>query len=122
MNQSKKTEIAAEKWPEELDAMTAAAGNHRILFENERVRVLDTNIPPGETVPLHTHRWPSVMYVLSFSDFVRYDDKGDILLDSQTLSSKPNAGEVMWSSPLVPHTLKNTGSTDLRVISVELKN
>ena len=122
MNKEKELKNIAEIWPEGLDAMTAATDNHKILFENERVRVLDTNIPPGETVPLHTHRWPSVMYVMSFSDFIRYDEKGGVLLDSRTLPSKPNAGEVMWSSPLEPHTLKNIDSTDLRVISVELKD
>lgn len=122
MNREKELKNPTETWSGELDAMTAATGNHRILFENERVRVLDTNIPAGETVPLHTHRWPSVMYVMSFSDFIRYDDKGGVLVDSRTLPSKPNAGEVMWSSPLEPHTLKNVGSTDLRVISVELKD
>jgi len=122
LNQEKELKNPAEAWPEVLDAMKAATENHRILFENERVRVLDTNIPAGETVPLHTHRWPSVMYVMSFSDFVRYDDQGGVLLDSRTLSSKPNAGEVMWSPPLEPHTLKNIGSADLRVISVELKD
>lgn len=121
MNQGKKANSTADTWPEELDAMTAATDNHKILFENERVRVLDTNIPAGETVPLHTHRWPGVMYVMSFSDFIRYDDQGNVLLDSQTISSKPRPGEVMWSSPLQPHILKNTGPTDLRVITVELK-
>jgi predicted metal-dependent enzyme (double-stranded beta helix superfamily) len=122
LNQQTKGDNSAKTWPEGLDAMTAAAGNHRILFENERVRVLNTNIAPGETVPLHTHRWPSVMYVMSFSDFIRYDEQGRVLLDSSTLSSKPQPGEVMWSSPLEPHTLKNTCSTDLHVVSVELKD
>lgn len=122
MNQKNKSDDISETWLEKLDAMTAAPGNHRVLFENDRVRVLDTNIASGETVPLHTHRWASVMYVMSFSDFIRYDEGGQVLLDSNTLSSKPHPGEVMWSSPLQPHTLKNTGSADLRVITVELKN
>jgi predicted metal-dependent enzyme (double-stranded beta helix superfamily) len=121
MNRENKGKNTPETWPEGLDAMTAAPAHHRVLFENERVRVLDTVIAPGDTVPMHTHRWPSVMYVLSFSDFIRYDDQGRVLLDSQTLSSKPQLGEVMWSSPLEPHTLNNTGSADLQVISVELK-
>jgi hypothetical protein len=28
----------------------------------------------------------------------------------------------LWSGPLPPHTLENVGSTELRVIAVELKN
>lgn len=122
MSKEKISGISAEAWPERLDAMTAATKYHRILFENERVRVLDTHIAPGDTVPLHTHRWPSVMYVMSFSDFIRYDAHGNVLLDSRTISSKPQPGEIMWSSPLEPHTLKNTGSIDLHVVSIELKD
>jgi len=32
----------SREWPEELDALTAAPANHRLLLENERVRVLET--------------------------------------------------------------------------------
>jgi hypothetical protein len=108
LGKNTKANNPAETWPEGLDAMRAVPDHHRELFENERVRVLDTSIAPGETVPLHTHRWPSVMYVMSFSDFIRCDHQGRILLDSQNLSSKPQPGEVMWSSPLETNSLKNT--------------
>jgi quercetin dioxygenase-like cupin family protein len=54
-----------QQWPDELDALIAAPQHHILLFENEAVRVLDTRIPPGQTVPLHTHRWPGTLYILS---------------------------------------------------------
>lgn len=41
-----------QEWPEELDALRAAPKHHALLFENDAVRVLDTNIAPGDTVPL----------------------------------------------------------------------
>ena len=41
---------------EDLDALTAAPQNHRLLFENETVRVLDTFVRPGQTVPLHASK------------------------------------------------------------------
>ena len=44
-------------WPDSLDALTAAPESHRLLFENDAVRVLETRIAPGETTLLHTHRW-----------------------------------------------------------------
>jgi hypothetical protein len=40
---------------ERLDAVTATPRFHRVLLENDFVRVLDTIVPPGEIVPLHTH-------------------------------------------------------------------
>jgi hypothetical protein len=106
--------------PDELDALVAAPKYHSLLFENESVRVLDTNVPPGETVPLHTHRWPSTLYILSWSDFIRRDREGNIIVDSRRIS-KPTQGSAVWSEPLPAHTLENVGETELRVISVEMK-
>jgi hypothetical protein len=83
------------------------------LFENERVQVLNTTI--------HTHCWPSVLYILSWSDFVRYNDQGQVLVDSRTVASSKNPPAVIWSAPLPPHSLENVGQMDLNIISVELK-
>jgi hypothetical protein len=38
---------AAWPWPETLDALQAAPGHHQVLFEDDRVRVLDTRISAG---------------------------------------------------------------------------
>jgi hypothetical protein len=107
--------------PEELDALTAAPHHHVLLFENEFVCVLDTRVPPGETVPLHTHRWPSALYIRTWSDFVRRDAEGSMVVDSRTITKVPEES-ALWSGPLSPHTLENVGDSELRAISVELKN
>ena len=49
--------------------MIAAPQYHRLVLENERVRVLDTVIPPGEIVPVHTHRWPAIYYTIAAGRF-----------------------------------------------------
>jgi len=110
-----------QPWPPELDALNAAPENHKLLFENDTVRVLDTRIAPRTTTPLHTHRWPATLYVLSSSDFIRRDERGVILLDSRTMSAIPT-GSALWSPPLGPHTLENIGPTEVRIIVVELKH
>jgi hypothetical protein len=110
----------AQIWPDELDALTAAAKHHVLLYENEAVRVLDTRVGPGETVPLHTHRWPSALYIMSWSDFVRSDAEGKVVADSRTGGKIPE-GSALWSGPLTPHTLENMGALELRAISVEVK-
>ena len=111
----------APVWPDALDALHAAPRYHTLLFENEWVRVLETHVPPGETVPLHTHRWPAALYILRWSHFVRRDGEGAILADSR-LGREPAEGIALWSGPLAPHTLENVGESELRVISVELKS
>jgi hypothetical protein len=108
--------------PDALDAMTAAPRHHHLLFENESVRVLDTRVGSGERTPVHTHALPSVLYVIGWSDFVRYDAHGRVLVDSRAWSSRPAAGGSIWSEPLDAHAVENVGLSDLRVISVELKS
>lgn len=47
-------------WDPNLDAVIAAPRNHKVLFENERLRVLEVILEPDEEEPVHHHRWPSV--------------------------------------------------------------
>ncbi|MEJ2359517.1 MAG: hypothetical protein P8Y13_15755 [Deinococcales bacterium] len=109
------------RWPEELDALVAAPEHHTLLYETEDVRVLDTVIRAGERTPVHTHRWSSVMVLLSWSAFVRYDDRGAVMVDSRKVPALASPPQVLPSDPLPPHSLENVGTEDLRLISVELK-
>lgn len=104
-----------------LDAMSAAPHHHEVLLENDAVRVLDTRLGPGERTPVHTHRWPSALYVLGWSDFIRYDPDGKVLVDSRSMAAKPPVGGALWSAPLVPHYVHNVGTGELRIIAVEIK-
>ena len=109
-------------WPASLDALEAAPASHRLLFENDAVRVLETTIAPGETTPVHTHRWPGILYVLSFGHFVRRDADGAILVETREGGSVPQPGTAIWSSALPPHTLENVDTSEIHVIGVELKS
>lgn len=109
------------EWPNALDALAAAAVHHRLLLENEHVRVLETLIRPGERTADHTHRWPSVQYVCSWSDFIRRDGVGNIIFDSRT-GKAPEVGTALWSEPYPVHSVENVGSSELRVIAVEIKS
>lgn len=111
---------SAWSFPPELDALNATPKHHRLLLENEFVRVIDACISPGETTPVHTHQWPSTLFILSFSHFVRYDSKGNIGMDSRNWAALPHAETALWSGPLAPHALQNVGERDLRIISVEV--
>ena len=108
-------------WPTELDAVVASANHHRLVMENDTVRVLETIIQPGEITNVHTHIWPAATYFLSCSDMVRRDDKGEVLMDSRTLSIQRNPGEAAWTPILGPHTLENVGDNVIHVITVEVK-
>ena len=104
-----------------LDAMLAAPDHHEILLENNKVRVLDTRLTPGERTPIHTHSWPAALYVMSWSDFLRRDADGNVIVDSRSWERQPALGEALWLPPLPPHSVENIGTGDLRLIAVELK-
>ncbi|MEI9814314.1 MAG: hypothetical protein WDO18_17470 [Acidobacteriota bacterium] len=112
-------ENTAWPWPAELDALIAAPKYHTLILENEQMRLLDTRIPAGETVPVHTHRWPGVYYTLRFSHFVRRDGEGNVLFDSRTLAGPMS--EAAYLENLPPHSVENVGDVDIHLISVELK-
>lgn len=84
--------------------------------------VLDTLIRPNETTALHTHKWPATLYILSWSDFIRYDNKNNIVGDSRNFDKSPLPSTAVWTEPLVPHRLENVGENDIHIISVEIKN
>jgi hypothetical protein len=114
-------EQGAWPWPDSLDALVAAPDHHRLLLENEEVRVLEVRIAPGQFVPVHTHRWPSVVFTLSGDDFIRRDAGGNVLLDTRiTPFPKPRAA-ADWLGPLGPHSVENVGRSEIRLLSVELK-
>src|SRR4051812_17640441 len=95
-------------WPQELDALVAAPGQHRLLLENDSVRVLDTRIGPGEVVPIHTHCWPALYYVIAWSDIVRYGPEGNIENDTRGKPS-PAIGQAIWAPALPSHSVENVG-------------
>jgi hypothetical protein len=109
------------EWPDSLDALAAAPEFHRLVFENDDVRVLETKIGPHESVPVHTHRWPSVLYIFSTGHFVRRDDEGRVLGDTRVTGTFPEGGTALWMAAMPPHTVENVDDVEIHMLNVELK-
>jgi len=62
-----------------------------------------------------------VIIVLSPSDFIRRDDKGDVLYDSR-IAGLPSKDSASWYPGLPPHSLENTGDSEISTINVEMKD
>ena len=103
-----------------LDAIIAAPDHHEVLFENDRVRILDTCVKPGQRTPVHAHEWPAALYVMSWSHFLRRDESGNLLADSRDRDAPP-LGAGIWIEPLPPHSVENIGMSDLHIVAVEVK-
>jgi predicted metal-dependent enzyme (double-stranded beta helix superfamily) len=99
--------------PEELDPVKVAPETHKVIFENQFVRVLDVHLPPGIVEPWHKHSRRVVVDLVDFQ--TRSTDRG-----GQPKDSVRKAGGVRWSEEVV-HTVTNTGKTEGRAISIELK-
>lgn len=110
--------------PADLDAVAAAPGNHRVLLENDRVRVLEVSVAPGETEPVHEHRWPSVLHIQSAqpAEDILYEVRDGQLVEvarrGLTGGTPPPA---LWVPSQGPHAVRNLGPDPYRLIRVELK-
>ena len=63
-NAQNETKRSGETCPwANLDAVKAAPEIHKVIFENEHVRVLEVTVPPHSKEPIHAHCWPSTLYI-----------------------------------------------------------
>jgi hypothetical protein len=113
-------------WPQSLDAVTAAPDSHSRLMENERVRVVEVIVPPGEKEPIHTHRWPSVMLVDRAARIRYYDEDGTVAYESPEREGSDTAEqsppETEWMEPEGPHAVENIDTIPYHALRVEVKD
>lgn len=95
-----------------LDPVATNPDHYRVVFENERVRVLIYSDQPGDETTPHAHP-DSVMYTLS--SFRRRLVAGEVQRDVELA-----AGFVGWL-PAQQHYGVNTGDTPSHALFVELK-
>jgi mannose-6-phosphate isomerase-like protein (cupin superfamily) len=111
----------APAWPESMDAVVAAPDNHKVVLENDDVRVLDVTVQPGEREKVHGHKWRSVLYVISEGEIKDYDANGNVIYDTKTDPNPMKAPYTIWMDPQEPHAVENFSKEPLRLIRVELK-
>jgi hypothetical protein len=61
------------KWADSLDAVKAAPQSHHLIFENDKIRILEVILQPLTQEPIHTHKWPSVMFGNNNGDTSHFD-------------------------------------------------
>jgi hypothetical protein len=95
-----------------LDPAVTNPDHYTVVYENDRVRVLEYRDRPGERTTPHGHP-DSVMYTLS--SFRRRLHQGDVHKDIEM-----PAGHTGWL-PAQQHSGENIGDSDTHVLFVELK-
>jgi quercetin dioxygenase-like cupin family protein len=86
---------------------------YKVLLDNDRVRVLDVRLNPGEKSAQHSH--PGyVTYALSESKVKL------TLADGKTEVIESKRGKALWHDP-VTLTVENIGPTESHILVIELK-
>ena len=100
-----------EAWAQ--DPVKADSDKYKIVFENERVRVLEYRDKPGDKTTMHAH--PDFMLV-SRSAFKRRLT----LPGGKSAMREFKPGEIMWTDAQ-SHIGENIGDTNTDVLIIELK-
>lgn len=109
-------------WPKDQDAVVSAPNNHKILLENDKVRVLAVTVLPNEIEPVHHHQWKSVLYIMEAGDFIDRDAEGNVIMDTRMIPEPLVFPLTMYKDPEAPHTVENLSDTKtIQLIRVEMK-
>jgi hypothetical protein len=105
-----------------LDPLAAAPQFHKLVFENQRVRILDVRNEPGDLEPLHQHR-RSVLIILQGGTARFGLADGSTREASFSAVADPPPGQppqVFWEADET-HSVENIGDTQIRLLRVEVK-
>jgi predicted metal-dependent enzyme (double-stranded beta helix superfamily) len=117
--------LAVQTSPAVFDAIAAAPKSHRVLLEDERIRVLRVEVAPGMSEPVHDHRWPSVMYFeqpqpITYITYKLIDGKP---VEMERLNAPAFAkSQTVKGEPEGLHAVTNRGSMPFVAIRIEFKD
>jgi len=97
-----------------MDPLKVAPDMYSLVFENDRVRVMQVVFKPGQSIKEHTHPNDHFVYVLEGGQLTIYKkDKAPSVADLKV-------GQVVWI-PAETHWAKNTGPSQIKLLVNELK-
>jgi len=120
-----KLDLKSWPWPDSLDAVQASPMNHKVLCENDDIRILEVNIPAGTKEKMHDHRYSSVFI------FDQPEPKGqDVSGDASNLGKVAPIDRTLQGAdfpvirrqgPQGPHAFENTDTFAFHFYRVEFK-
>jgi hypothetical protein len=99
---------------DDLDPLKVTPQTHKLLFENQYVRVIESRSAPGGTEPKHSHPRSVTVYLADADSEIR------TFPDEKVARVHRTAGTAGWSEATT-HAIKNVGSTPSHTIRIELK-
>jgi quercetin dioxygenase-like cupin family protein len=96
------------------DPAVVNAKTIRVKLENERVRVLEAVLQPGDKEQMHSHP-EYVIYVITGGKVRTHG------ADGTTNEAEMKEGDVLYRGPIT-HWAENIGTTTIHLVLVELKD
>lgn len=115
-------------WDPALDAVVAAPRHHKVLFENDNLRVLEVTLEPNDEEPVHHHRWPSVFVFDSIKPpVVDYSPDGTALPPNRDVIKAVDAWDgtgclVVQMEPQPAGRVHNGSDRTVHGIRIEMKS
>lgn len=95
------------------DPLVLSPSIYKLLLENDKVRVLDVRLKPGEKSPEHFH---PAMLIYAIEDgkvkFTFPDGRSEVV--------DLEAGDTIYSEAIT-HAAENVGTKDIRALNIEFK-
>jgi len=114
-------QIGAQPWPDSLNSVNAAPNSHKVLFEDENVRLIEVTVPPGSTEPLHGHKWPAITIEDSVAAGQESRADGTIVDCGRVPADAPFPQVTIWG-PQSPHSFTNTDILPYHLYRLEFKH
>ena len=102
-----------------------------VVFEDDKIKVWEFNLEPGEQTPVHTHEMDYVFYVIKGSTLDVFDSENQFVMplefsDGDVFPLRLEEGELVVignESLRVPatHSARNSGATLYRELLIEKK-
>ena len=96
-----------------LDPIRVAGDTHKVALDNKFVRVLEVRLPPGKVEPRHRHPHGMSVYFSDWDAKVTADG-------AATEVHHRKAGTFAWNEAII-HSVQNAGTTEGRILRIELK-
>jgi len=98
-----------------LDVLQVTGSGYKLLMENEKVRVMEMRLKPGQKSPMHNHPSSHIVYVFKDAKFKLRSP------DEKIAEFELKSGQTLWIEA-GPHETENIGSTEGHNLIIEIKD
>jgi mannose-6-phosphate isomerase-like protein (cupin superfamily) len=94
----------------------------RVLLENDRVKIWEMDLAPGEESDIHEHTMDYILVVLEGDKIAGVPQEDSAGLYNQYVEVDVNPGDYFWIEKGGIETARNIGKKRYREIAIELKD